>query len=116
MLASLLLVIGSNLILMNTHSYNISFGALIVTGLGLAAGFPVILGYVGQLYAHLSGTAFSIALVIALTGNTLINYFFGFIADKYSTNYLPLAIITCIICMLILLLATRQKIAGKIKL
>lgn len=116
MLASLLLVIGSNLILMNTHSYNISFGALIVTGLGLAAGFPVILGYVGQLYAHLSGTAFSIALVIALTGNTLINYFFGFIADKYSINYLPLAIIICIICMIILLLATRQKIAGKIKL
>ncbi len=116
MLASLLLVIGSNLILMNTHSYNISFGALIVTGLGLAAGFPVILGYVGQLYAHLSGTAFSIALVIALTGNTLINYFFGFIADKYSTNYLPLAIIACIVCMIILLLATRQKIASKIKL
>jgi FHS family glucose/mannose:H+ symporter-like MFS transporter len=68
------------------------------------------------LYAHLSGTAFSIALVIALTGNTIINYFFGFITDKYSIIYLPLLIIACISCMLILLLLIKQKIAGKIKL
>jgi fucose permease len=116
MLASLLLVITSNLILMYANSYNIFFAALIVTGVGLAAGFPVILGYVGQLYAHLSGTAFSIALVIALTGNTMLNYFFGFIAENYSVNYLPLLIIFCIICMLIILLLLKQKLAGKIKL
>ena len=115
MLASLMLVIAGNLILMNTYSYNIAFAALIITGFGLAAGFPVILGYIGQMYANLSGTAFSIALVIALTGNTLINYFFGFIADKYSINYLPLMIITCIICMIILLLLIKKMIGGKIK-
>jgi MFS family permease len=116
LLASLLLVIGSNLILMNAQSYNVSFAALIVTGVGLAAGFPVILGYVGQLYAHLSGTAFSIALVIALTGNTIINYFFGVIADNYSIDYLPYLIIACIICMIILVFLIKQKIAGKVKL
>ena len=116
MLTSLLLVITSNLILMYANSYNIFFAALIATGVGLAAGFPVILGYVGQLYAHLSGTAFSIALVIALTGNTIINYFFGFIAENYSVNYLPLLIIVCILCMLIILLLIKQKLAGKIKL
>ncbi|MGZ8557312.1 MAG: MFS transporter, partial [Chitinophagaceae bacterium] len=116
MLASLLLVIVSNIILMNTFSYNIAFAALIITGLGLAAGFPVLLGYIGQMYAHLSGTAFSIAFVIALTGNTLINYFFGFIADKYSINYLPLAIIACIICMIILLLLIKKMTGSKIKL
>ena len=115
MLASLIFVIAGNLILMNTFSYNISFAALIITGFGLAAGFPVILGYIGQMYANLSGTAFSIALVIALTGNTLINYFFGFIADKYSINYLPLVIITCIICMIILLLLIKKMIGSNIK-
>ena len=115
MLASLLLVIAGNLILMNTYSYNIAFAALIITGFGLAAGFPVILGYIGQMYAHLSGTAFSIAFVIALTGNTLINYFFGFIADKYSINYLPLMIIVCIICMIILLLLIKKMIGSNIK-
>ena len=116
MLASLALVIAGNLIIMNTSSYPVAFTALIITGAGLAGGFPVILGYIGQLYAHLSGTAFSIALVIALTGNTIISYFFGFIVDQYSINYLPMAIITCIICMFILLVIINQKIKGKIKL
>ncbi len=116
MLTSLLLVIAGSINLMYTNSYNIAFAGLIVTGIGLAAGFPVILGYIGQLYAHLSGTAFSIALVIALTGNTTINYFFGFIADNYSTNYLPVLIIACVICMIILLFLIKQKIADKIKL
>ncbi len=116
MMASLLLVMTGSFILHYTHSYNIAFTALIITGVGLAAGFPVILGYVGQLYAHLSGTAFSIALVIALTGNTILNYSFGYIADQYSITYLPLLIIGCIVCMIILLLLIRQTIAGKIKL
>ena len=75
------IVITGNFILMNSQSYPVAFAAVIITGLGLAAGFPVILGYVGQLYATLSGTAFSIALVIALTGNTIINYLFGLVAD-----------------------------------
>ncbi|MEP7373715.1 MAG: MFS transporter [Chitinophagaceae bacterium] len=115
MVISLLLVITGSLVLMNTGSYSIAFAALIITGAGLAAGFPVILGYIGQLYAHLSGTAFSIAFVIALTGNTIISYFFGFIVDKYSITYLPLLIIACVICMLVLLFLIKQKIAGKVK-
>jgi hypothetical protein len=89
---------------------------VIFTGIGLAGGFPVILGYVGQLYASLSGTAFSIALVIALTGNTVLNYLFGEIAKRYGVVYLPMQIIACIICMLIILLLIKQKIEGRAKL
>ena len=33
-------------------------------GAGFAAGFPVILGYAGERFAHLSGTAFSIIITI----------------------------------------------------
>ena len=116
LMTSLLLIASGSFILMYTSTYTISFTALIITGIGLAAGFPVMLGYVGQLYASLSGTAFSIALVIALTGNTIINYLFGMIADKYSIHYLPLLIIACIICMIFILITIKQKIAGKVKL
>ncbi len=116
LIISLLFVAAGNVILMTTSSYNPAFAALIITGLGLAAGFPVILGYVGQLYASLSGTAFSIALVIALTGNTLINYSFGAFAGKNRVDYLPATILVCIVCMFILLLLIKQKIASKIKL
>ncbi len=116
MVVSLLFVVAGNLILMNSHSYPLSFAAVMFTGIGLAGGFPVILGYVGQLYASLSGTAFSIALVIALTGNTILNYLFGRIAERYSAAYLPMQIIACIICMMIILVLIRQNIKEKVKL
>jgi fucose permease len=116
MLFSLAMVAAGGLLLYSAHSYSVSFAALIMMGVGLAGGFPIILGYVGQLYANLSGTAFSIALVIALTGNTIINYSFGVIAKDFSIGYLPLMIVACIACMFIVLLLIRQKVIGKIKL
>jgi fucose permease len=116
MVASLLFVIVGNLLLINSQSYPAAFTAVMFTGIGLAGGFPVILGYIGQLYANLSGTAFSIALVIALTGNTIINYLFGLIVERYSVSYLPMQIIACIICMMIILIIIRQKITGKVKI
>ena len=116
LLFSLLIIVAGSLILVYATSYSYAFAGLIVTGMGLAAGFPVILGYIGQLYANLSGTAFSIALVIGLSGNTIINYLFGMITDKYSIHYLPRLIIACVICMIILLMGIRRKIAPKIKL
>ena len=112
---SLVLVIAGNLLLMNSISYTMAFSAVIVTGLGLAAGFPVILGYVGQLYRELSGTAFSISLVIALIGNTLLNYLFGYISRQYGVTYLPVQIIACTACMFIVLYLIKRKISGKVK-
>jgi fucose permease len=112
---SLSLVIAGNLLLMNSISYTMAFSAVIVTGLGLAAGFPVILGYVGQLYRELSGTAFSISLVIALIGNTLLNYLFGYISRQYGVTYLPVQIIACTVCMFIVLYLIKRKISGKVK-
>jgi fucose permease len=116
LMVSLLLVAASSFVLMYTRSYNTVFAALITIGAGLAAGFPVILGYIGQLYTSLSGTAFSICLVIALAGNTFLNYLIGIIARKYTIDHLPLLVISCIVCMIILLVLIKQKIKTKVKL
>ncbi|MCO6498582.1 MAG: MFS transporter [Chitinophagaceae bacterium] len=64
------------------------FTGLILSGAGLAEGFPLMLGITGKYFAHLSGTAFSFVFVIALTGNMLINYLMGIIADTYGINHL----------------------------
>lgn len=48
-------------------------GAMALVGAGLAATFPVILGILGERFAALSGTAFSVALVVALCGQTVLN-------------------------------------------
>jgi fucose permease len=101
--------------LIYTASYGMAFTALIIIGAGFAAGFPVVLGYIGQLYANLSGTAFSIALVIALTGNTLLNYLFGIISNRYSISSLPVLLLACVTCMLVLLIMIKQKITVKTK-
>ena len=113
---SLLVMAAGNLVLLYTQTYEMAFAALIFTGAGLAAGFPVILGYVGQLYAFLSGTAFSISLVIALIGNTIINYGFGYISSTYSINYLPVAMLICIGCMLVMMFVIQKQVSPKIKL
>jgi hypothetical protein len=72
-----------------------SLVALMMLGAGFAASFPVILGYIGHIYANLSGTAFSIAFVIGLTGNTLINYSFGLLSNQYGTKQLPVLLSMC---------------------
>ena len=65
-----------------------SVAGLILLGAGLAGGFPLMLGFVGNRYKELSGTAFSLVLVIALIGNMIINYSMGLIAQTYGIRHL----------------------------
>lgn len=60
-------------------------------GLGFASTFPVILSEIGERYKEMSGTAFSFALVIALTGNTLLNLLVGVL----SLKFFPVMVIGC---------------------
>ncbi len=66
----------------------LSVGGLILLGAGLAGGFPLMLGLVGDRYKELSGTAFSLVFVIALAGNMLVNYAMGIIAQVYGIEHL----------------------------
>lgn len=111
MLASILITAAGSLALLYAGSSTIALIALVIIGMGLAAGFPVMLGYTGQLYSNLSATAFSIALVIALFGNMLINYFFGFISNNYGVSRLPFFLLAGIACMFVLLLIIRSKLS-----
>lgn len=116
MIGSLLLAVAGGFLLLYSGSYIQSIVALVTLGAGFAASFPVILSYIGHIYAQLSGTAFSIAFVIALTGNTLINYSFGLISNKYGTKQLPLLLLCVIGCLIIQLLLIKRNISSKVKL
>ena len=61
---------------------------LFLLGAGLAAGFPVMLGLVGERYSQLSGTAFSLVLFVALTGNMIVNFLMGLIARNSGIHHL----------------------------
>jgi MFS family permease len=116
MLLSLLLFLVGVVILQISQSYSVSLAAFIIIGFGLAAAFPVLLGYVGHLYATLSGTAFSIVLVIGLIGNILINYLFDFISHQQGFGILTWLLMASVVFRLVLLLMIRKKISLHIKL
>lgn len=81
-------LIGSGILFFTFGNNFLSAAAgLVLMGAGLAGGFPFMLGYLGSRYPSVSGTAFSIALTVALTGNILINYGTGIIVQYYGVSY-----------------------------
>ncbi|MRG48278.1 MFS transporter [Chitinophaga sp. SYP-B3965] len=88
LLLSLLLMPAGILLLRSGTTFPISAAGLILLGAGLAGGFPIMLGFVGERYSTQSGTAFSFVLVIALTGNMLVNYMMGLVVQHYGVQHL----------------------------
>ncbi len=82
-----LLSIG--VLLMQTGtSHTVIIAGLILSGAGLAEGFPLMLGITGKHFAELSGTAFSFVFTVALLGNMLINYLMGLIVENFGVQQL----------------------------
>jgi len=102
MTASFILIIIGLIILKTGIAYYTAIAGLILLGAGLGGGFPIMLGMVGARYSKLSGTAFSFALVVALLGNTLINYSTGLIAQNYGVKHLTSVALSETIIMIIL--------------
>ena len=102
-----LMLVGLVLLKMST-SLPIAIIALILLGAGIAGGFPILLGIVGNRYSTLSGTAFSFVLVIALIGNMLINYVTGIIAQHYGVKQVVNVALVEVAVMIILCLFIRK--------
>lgn len=107
-----LLALGSLLLTVGTV-FAAAVAGLILTGAGLAAGFPVMLGFVGNRYSELSGTAFSFVLVAALTGNMLLNFLMGIIAENFGVHHLTTVAFTMTAIMFLLTLIILKKIKIK---
>lgn len=100
---SLLVGLASSLVLLFSSSYGMAIIGLVILGVAFAAGFPVLLGIVGDIYSGYSGTAFSLIFVIALTGNTIINYVTGLVANAYGIRNFSTIIIMSIVIMVVIL-------------
>ena len=96
-------------------TYGLSILGLVLLGAGFAAGFPVLLGYVGELYKEMSGTAFSFVMVIALIGNMIINYLMGVIAQVAGMKHFSSLLLSCLAIMLIVLYFVVKQLRLKIK-
>lgn len=94
------------------YAYNLQLAAisLFIAGFGLAAGFPVIISYIGTAYKNISGTAIGLAMFIALTGNTLLNFTMGFISETFGISSFPVFIIILLLIQGIILLTNSKSI------
>lgn len=88
LMTSIVFLLCGALLLQLAFSYFISTCGLVLIGAGLAAGFPVMLGFVGDRYTAVSGTAFSIVISIGLIGSMVINYVMGMIVEQYGVHHL----------------------------
>ncbi|MFA3784046.1 sugar MFS transporter [Melioribacteraceae bacterium 4301-Me] len=117
---SLVISFLAGILMYTVSSYLLVVVSLVLFGIGLAAAFPVYLSYVGELYNEISGTAFSLVLVIALCGNMILNYLTGIVAHNYGIENFIAIVLLSLIFITILLLITLKKISnsltGQIKL
>ncbi|HBF95716.1 MAG TPA: hypothetical protein DDW66_05445, partial [Porphyromonadaceae bacterium] len=56
------------------------------------------------IFREVSGTAFSFAMLIALPGNTIINYSIGILTEKFGMNVFPYVVLVEIVMMIFIFL------------
>lgn len=88
--------------------YYVRVLGLFLIGGGLAPGFPVMLGVAGEIFKNVSGTAFSFAMLIGLTGNTIINYLIGLLTENFGMGVYPYIILTEIVMMTLIFLLIKK--------
>ena len=84
-------------LLLTTHNVAAAAVGVFTIGVGFAAMFPTVLGFIGDRYSALSGTAFSIAIAMALCGGMLLPYIAGLLGNRFgmrgSFSIVPLALL-----------------------
>ena len=109
LIGSIGLSISASLILLLAESHSAIYAGMAILGAGLAACFPVVMGYVTDKYKSLSGTALSMVLVLALLGNMIINFVMGSLANAHGTGIMPVFLAVGIFLQLFLLLLVLRR-------
>jgi len=80
----LAIAFAGSALLLTTQSVAMATVGVFLLGVGFAAMFPTVLGFIGDRYADLSGTAFSLVIAMALVGGMLLPYVAGILGGKYG--------------------------------
>jgi fucose permease len=109
LLACIGIAFAGALLLLTGRSIALASAGIFLVGAGFAAGFPVILGWIGERYAALSGTAISIALIMALSGGMLFPYLAGVLGGAAGLRNSLLIVPLALLASAALLTALRNK-------
>jgi fucose permease len=100
-------LVGSALLLTANSVVAAAIGVFLI-GVGFAAMFPMVLGFIGDRYADLSGTAFSLAIAMALIGGMLLPYVAGILGGRLGMRQ-SLVIVPVALVMLGILLGVLSR-------
>lgn len=106
---SIAIAFAGSILLLLTDDIILATTGVFIIGAGFGACFPVVLGYIGDLYPKMSGTAFSFALAIALSGGMILPYLAGIIGDYYGLRTSFIIIPSGLAVLLILLIITLHR-------
>jgi MFS family permease len=115
LLASLCIVYMGIFLLLLSHTWISFIASFVLLGIGTAGGFPIILGYVGELYKNLRGTAFGFVFFVAVIGNSIMNYGTGIVAEKSGIEKYPLVLLFMAIFLLLIAVLKLPKIVNRVK-
>jgi fucose permease len=104
------LILAGLLLLITGRGIIQAYAGLYILGAGLASGFPIMLGFTGNRYTGLSGTAFSIVLAIALIGNMTVNYLMGIIAKYFGIQHLTTVAMAELVMLIVLAVVVINKL------
>lgn len=103
----LAVAVGGIVLLLAAPNLWVAVPGVFLLGAGLAAGYPIVLGYAGDAYPHLSGTAFGVLFVMGLTGGSVVPLATGLVADdvglRASFFFIPAGLVLMALLMLLVL-------------
>ena len=110
LLAAISVAIVGALLLIVTRSASLAALGVFLIGCGFAPVFPLVLGFVGDRYANLSGTAFSVVIVMALIGGMLLPYLTGVIGAVHGLRGSFVIVPAGLVALGTLLLASKRQL------
>jgi fucose permease len=108
LVAAVILALLGGIITLIAGSLSIYTVGLLCIGFGLSAGFPIVLGMVGDRFPSWTGTAFGVVFSIALIGNIIINYLTGVAAELWTIITFPIVYVISGSLMLLLIFVTLR--------
>ncbi|WP_291859204.1 sugar MFS transporter [Marinilabilia sp.] len=95
------------------NSFLISLSGIAIMGLGMAAFFPVMMGFTVSHFPQNPGTALSLVMAMGLLGNLLINYITGLILDYFGVEKFIYVIAALLLGLFTLLYLIRTSLLEK---
>ncbi len=109
-LAGAAVALAAALVLWLSPSRTAAMAAAVVIGLGFSPVYPTVLAVVGERFAALTGTAFSIVLAVGLAGGMIAPWLAGRIAETSGLRQgLVVPVVNCVLIIVLMAFIVRLR-------